>query len=99
MDPETIEACYKTLRLTPDAKFNEIKHAYRTLVKHWHPDRFATDADRQRQALEHFHAITHAYAMLRAYRAAEDLSSRTVVGGARVYAPWLGLVEAPGGLV
>ena len=45
MDPETIEACYKTLRLTPDAKFNEIKHAYRTLVKHWHPDRFATDAD------------------------------------------------------
>ena len=29
---------------------------------------------RQRQALEHFHAITHAYAMFRAYRAAADLS-------------------------
>lgn len=73
MKPETLEACYKTLRLTPDAKFDEIKHAYRALVKHWHPDRFATDADRQRQALEHFYAITHAYAMLRAYRTAEDL--------------------------
>src|SRR4030095_650163 len=48
--------------LTPDAKFNDIKHAYRTLVKRWHPDRFATDTDRQRQALEHFYAVTYAYA-------------------------------------
>lgn len=74
MEPVTLEACYKTLGLTSEAKFDEIKHAYRTLAKHWHPDRFATDADRQRQALEHFHAITHAYAMLRAYRVAADLS-------------------------
>jgi hypothetical protein len=74
MTPETLEACYKTLGLTPEATFNELKHAYRTLVKHWHPDRFATDAARQRQALEHFHAITHAYTVLRTYRAAADLS-------------------------
>jgi hypothetical protein len=74
MDSETLEASYTTLKLTPGAKFHEIKHAYRTLVKHWHPDRFATDAAQQRQALEHFHAITQAYAMLRAHRAAEDLS-------------------------
>jgi DnaJ domain len=74
MGPETLEACYQTLGLTPDAKYYEIKHAYRTLVKRWHPDRFATDLDRQRQALEHFHAVTHAYAMLRAHRTATDLS-------------------------
>src|SRR4029453_19086493 len=74
MDPETLEACYQTLGLTPDAKFNEVKHAYRTLVKRWHPDRFATDVDQQRQALERFHAITQAYAMLQAHQAAADLS-------------------------
>ena len=74
MGPETLAACYQTLGLTPDAKYHEIKHAYRTLVKRWHPDRFATDLDRQRQALEHFHAVTHAYAMLRAHRTAADLS-------------------------
>ena len=74
MDPETLEACYTILQLTPEAKFHEIKHAYRTLVKHWHPDRFATDAAQQRQALEHFHAITQAYDRLRAHRAAENLS-------------------------
>ena len=74
MDPETLAACYQILGLTPDAKYHEIKHAYRTLVKCWHPDRFATDLDRQRQALEHFHAVTHAYAMLRAHRTAADLS-------------------------
>src|SRR2546426_6602669 len=74
MGPETLETYYTTLGLTPDAKCNEIKHAYRTLVKRWHPDRFATDTDRQRQALEHFHAVTHAYAMLRAHRASADLS-------------------------
>jgi DnaJ-class molecular chaperone len=30
MGPETLEACYQTLGLTPDAKYYEIKHAYRT---------------------------------------------------------------------
>jgi hypothetical protein len=74
MGPETLEACYTTLGLTPDATCNEIKHAYRTLVKRWHPDRFATDTDRQRQALEHFYAVTHAYAMLRAHQATADLA-------------------------
>ena len=73
MSPETLDACYTTLGLTPDAKFNEMKHVYRTLVKRWHPDRFATNTDQQRQALEHFHAVTRAYAMLRAHRAAADL--------------------------
>jgi hypothetical protein len=73
MDAETLAACYTTLGLTPDAQGHEIKHAYRTLVKRWHPDRFTTDPDRQRQALERFHDITHAYAMLRAHQAA-DLS-------------------------
>jgi len=74
MRPETLEACYQTLGLTPDATGDEIKHAYRTLVRRWHPDRFAADIDRQHQAVERFHAITQAYALLRAHRIAADLA-------------------------
>jgi hypothetical protein len=74
MSPETLKGCYETLGLTPDATGSEMKHAYKTLVKRWHPDRFAANPDQQRQALERFHTITQAYAMLRAHRAAADLS-------------------------
>ena len=41
--------------------------------KRWHPDRFTTDLDQQRQALERFHAIC-AYAMLQMRRAAPRFS-------------------------
>ena len=78
---DTREACYRTLGLAPDATFDEVKRAYRTLVKLWHPDRFAAGTERQHQALEHFHAITSAYATLRALHAA--------AGVTRPPAPWL----------
>ena len=84
MGPETLEACYQTLGLTPDAKYHEIKHAYRTLVKCWHPDRFATTP-----------LLTP---MLCSGRTALPQTSHayTGIGGARVYVPCPGLLEAPG---
>lgn len=72
---DTHEACYKTLELAPGATFAEVKRAYRTLVKRWHPDRFAADAERQQQALERFYAITSAYATLRAMHAVSGVTS------------------------
>jgi len=63
---ETPETCYRTLGLPPGATFAEVKRAYRALVKVWHPDRFVAEAERQRQALERFYAITSAYKTLRA---------------------------------
>lgn len=63
---DRLEACYRTLGLAPGATFDDVTRAYRTLAKLWHPDRFAADAERQRQAVEHFHAITNAYTTLRA---------------------------------
>jgi DnaJ domain len=74
MSTETLEACYRTLGLAPNAGFDEVKYAYRVLVKRWHPDRFASDTDRQRQALERFYSITSAYKMLRARQAAVDVT-------------------------
>ena len=77
---DTHEACYTTLGLAPGATFAEVKRAYRTLVKRWHPDRFAAEAERQQQALEHFYAITSAYETLRALHA--------VSAGTPPPAPW-----------
>jgi hypothetical protein len=70
---ETREACYKTLGLTPQATFDEVKRAYRTLVKRWHPDRYAAEAAYQAQALERFSAITSAYATLRTLHAVSEV--------------------------
>src|SRR2546422_760072 len=80
MSTETLETCYRTLGLAPNAGFDEVKYAYRILVKRWHPDRFATDTDRQRQALEHFYSITSAYETLRAHQAAVDVTPLHIRG-------------------
>ena len=71
MSTETLETCYRALGLAPDAGFDEVKYAYRVLVKRWHPDRFATDTDGQRQALEAFSYHYHAYETLRAHQSPE----------------------------
>lgn len=37
MDTET---CYKILKLRPEATLEEVRNAYKALVKQWHPDRY-----------------------------------------------------------
>lgn len=58
---ETEETWYTTLGVAPGVSPEELKRAYRTLIKVWHPDRFASDAALQQQALDHFHHLTRAY--------------------------------------
>ncbi len=50
---------YKVLGLNPDASNGEIKAAYRTLAKKYHPDRSGTEATR-----EQFILVNEAYEML-----------------------------------
>jgi outer membrane protein assembly factor BamE (lipoprotein component of BamABCDE complex) len=60
---------YRALGLKPGASREEVKRAYRKLVKIWHPDRFFQDADLlQQQALEKIKDINYAYDKLRALR-------------------------------
>ncbi|NBV21389.1 MAG: hypothetical protein EBS05_05635 [Proteobacteria bacterium] len=54
----------ETLALQPGASAEEIKRAYLTLVKRWHPDRFAHDPAQQKQAEERMKAINVAYEAL-----------------------------------
>ena len=53
------------LDLPATASRQEIRDAYRLLVKVWHPDRFVGDPEVQRAAAEKLKAVNTAYALLR----------------------------------
>ncbi|MGA2937197.1 MAG: tetratricopeptide repeat protein [Syntrophobacteraceae bacterium] len=55
------ERCCKILGIKHDAGPDEIKQAYRDLVKIWHPDRFAGDIRLQKKAHEQLKNIISAY--------------------------------------
>jgi hypothetical protein len=52
---------YKVLGLEPGASPEEVKQAYRDLIKVWHPDRFAHDLRLQEKAQEKLKEINEAY--------------------------------------
>lgn len=56
--------CCKTLGVKNDAGPDEIKQAYRDLVKIWHPDRFAGDIRLQEKAQQQLKNIISAYTTL-----------------------------------
>jgi len=60
--------CYKTLGLPPDATDEETKHAYRKLVNHWHPDRFARDDALHQLAEEQLKLLNIAYAEIQRHQ-------------------------------
>jgi hypothetical protein len=43
-----IHRCYRMLELEPGASLEQVKQAWRELVKVWHPDRFPNDDKLQR---------------------------------------------------
>jgi len=55
---------FETLEIEQGATLEEIKKAYRNLVKKWHPDNFSTNVDLQEIAKQKFIAINEAYEVL-----------------------------------
>ena len=53
-DPRPAAAAqdYRNLELEPGADFPTVKRAYRRLMRTYHPDRYASDPERQRVATE-----------------------------------------------
>lgn len=56
-----MEKYYKILDLPTNASKQEVKQAYRELVKVWHPDRFTHDVKLQKRAEEKLKEINDAY--------------------------------------
>jgi WD40 repeat protein len=65
---ENLEYYYKILGLQPGASQQEIKRAYRRLVKIWHPDRFAQSPQQRQQAEATLKQLNIAYQVLKSYR-------------------------------
>ena len=63
----TKEQALKALELHDGASSQEIKQAYRDLVRVWHPDRFAHSTRLQDKASARLKEINAAYAVLRSY--------------------------------
>lgn len=55
-----MRAC-AVLGVTPSATAREAKRAYKKLVRRWHPDRFASDPQGEREATARLQQITEAY--------------------------------------
>jgi len=60
--------CYEILGLRHGASEDEVKQAYRDLVKVWHPDRFSHDPRLQVKAQEKLKDINEAYTKLNTLR-------------------------------
>ena len=62
-----MEKYFKILKLKPGASLEDVKRAYKTQVKIWHPDRFPQESPRlQKKAHEMFQKITVAYKRINA---------------------------------
>jgi len=61
---DKVAQAYEILGLQQSASFTEVKQAYRTLVKKWHPDLFVNQPQLQKQAQEKMHLVNEAYTVL-----------------------------------
>lgn len=76
---------YRLLGLNPGASEEEIKEAYRDLIKVWHPERFSNDPRLKEKANEKLKELNLAYEVLKAYVAGKSEQS-TELGERRNHA-------------
>ncbi|MBD2167479.1 dynamin family protein [Calothrix membranacea FACHB-236] len=63
-EKDKITRAYSVLGLQAGVSFVEIKQAYKTLVKKWHPDLFVNQPQLQKQAQEKMRLVNEAYTIL-----------------------------------
>jgi replication fork clamp-binding protein CrfC len=63
-EKDKITRAYSILGLQANASQAEVKQAYRTLVKKWHPDLFVNQPQLLKQAQEKMHLVNDAYTIL-----------------------------------
>jgi hypothetical protein len=67
---DDIDRYYEILELKSGASLEDLKRAYRDLVRVWHPDRFSHDPRLQQKAQEKLKEINEAYEKLQAFLSA-----------------------------
>lgn len=89
---DTFGSLYDVLGVQKDASPEEIKSAYRSLAKKWHPDKNPGDP----AAVERFRAITDAYDTLKdpERRASYDRSARAPKDGERLKNGFMAMTDA-----
>lgn len=70
-----MEEYYKVLEIKTNASEQEVKQAYRDLVKVWHPDRFTHDIKLQKKAEEKLKEINEAYQRIIDYLSSDTQNS------------------------
>jgi COMPASS component SWD3 len=70
---------YQILGLKQGASLEELKQAYRQLVKTWHPDRYKGDTQLSQEAEEKFRRITEAYQLLKENFSDSESSKRASI--------------------
>jgi hypothetical protein len=57
--------CFRALGVAPDASWEEVRQAYKDLVRVWHPDRFQSDPKLRERAEQRLQKINEAYGALK----------------------------------
>jgi hypothetical protein len=57
--------CFRALGVAPDASWEEVRQAYKDLVRVWHPDRFQSDPQLRERAEQKLQRINEAYYALK----------------------------------
>lgn len=72
--PDELRSAYAVLGLQPGATLQEVKQQFKTLVRRWHPDRFANDPQGKVEANDRLRVINIAYSTILQSSAAETTS-------------------------
>src|ERR1035438_7934484 len=57
--------CFRALGVAPNASWEEVRQAYKDLVRVWHPDRFQSDPQLRERAEQKLQTINEAYYALK----------------------------------
>src|SRR6476469_2368508 len=80
-----IHRYYEILGVEPGASQAEVKQAYRTLAKTWHPDCFPDDPLMKQKAEEEIKKINYAYQQVKSYQFTDAIASPNPTCQTRVY--------------
>lgn len=66
--PEDVVKAYRSFELAPSASMEQVRLAYRKLMRVYHPDKHTGDLEKQRIATEITQRLTESFMKIREYR-------------------------------